>query len=126
MRFIITALLAMISVSVNAECWVVSNLKGQSQFGPEYKTKKDEVIGTYHVSINGNSAILLSVGDTYSSGLIYTPTSETSMIGTSTKGSLIETWAIMPDGRVFYTKTRSTDSHLNQLSSFIGDVIGKC
>lgn len=112
----------------NAQCWVVSNLKGQSQFSPEYKLQQDEAAGTYHISINGNTSSLTSVGDAYESGLTYSPVSSTSMVGEShgKSNSFIETWAITPDGKVLYTKTRGSSSHWSQLSSFIGDVIGKC
>lgn len=126
-KFSALSLLLMSSVS-NAQCWVVSNLKGQSQFSPEYKIQKDEAAGTYHISINGKIASLASVGGKYESGLTYSPVSSTSMVGVSDgqNNAFIETWAITPDGKAIYTKTRSNYSHWSQLSSFIGDVIGKC
>lgn len=126
-RILALSLLLMPSVS-NAQCWVVSNLKGQSQFSPEYTIQKDEAAGSYHISINGKTASLASVDGTYESGLTYSPVSSTSMVGVSNaQGSaFIETWAITPDGKVIYTKIRSNSSHWSQLSSFIGDVIGKC
>jgi hypothetical protein len=121
------SLLLLSSVS-NAQCWVVSNLKGQSQFSPEYKPQQDEAVGTYHLYIDGNTARLTSVGGTYESGLTYSPVSSTAMVGVSNgqSSAFIETWAITPDGKVLYTKTRARSSYWNQLSSFIGDVIGKC
>lgn len=128
MSKILALSLLLVSSIANAQCWVVSNLKGQSQFSPEYKIQKDEVVGIYHVTINGNTASLSSIGDVYKTGLIYFPVSSNSMVGASygDVSSFIETWAIMADGKVIYTKIRSNPSHLNQLSSFIGDVIGKC
>ncbi|MDE1493065.1 hypothetical protein [Xenorhabdus bovienii] len=128
MKKLIALFIALSPFAANAECWEVSNLKGQSQFSPEYKTQKDEATETYHISITGKTASLKSVGGAYESGLTYSPVSSTSMVGASHgQGSaFIEIWAITPDGKVLYTKTRSSPSHWSQLSSFIGDVIGKC
>lgn len=125
---IILGSLLLSSFCANAECWIVSNLIGQSQFSPEYKSKKDKAVGTYFISIDKGSASLSSANGAYNSGLNYFPTSPLSMMGVSSsdRGYFIETWAITPDKKAIYTKVRIIDGGHNQLSSFIGDVTGKC
>lgn len=128
MKYVIAVLLALSSVSASADCWVVSNLQGQSQFSPEYMLQKDKVPGVYHISIDDGKASLRLIGDKYDAGLSYFPSSSTSMIGTSYGDgrSLIETWTITGDKKVIYTKSRANISTMNQVSSFVGDVTGKC
>ncbi|EIT2340009.1 hypothetical protein L1O22_003172 [Salmonella enterica] len=109
-----------------AECWVVDNLKGQSQFSPDYVVQKDKAIGTYYVSISGSEASLSSADNAYHSGLQYTPLSTMSMIGRNEDSALTETWTITSGGKALYTKVRNNSAGMSQLSSFIGDVKGKC
>ncbi|TXE60096.1 hypothetical protein [Serratia nematodiphila] len=128
MKAIIATALMITSFSSLAECWVVSNLNGQTQFAPNYDIQIDKAEGVYHVSINGDKASLTSLNDTYHSGLSYSPTSSISMVG-ATYGngvSFVETWTITPDGKAIYTKVKSSHNSPSQLSSFIGDVTGKC
>ncbi|ECJ2264014.1 hypothetical protein FNH73_15485 [Salmonella enterica subsp. salamae] len=126
-NFILGGLL-LTSFGASAECWVVKNLTGQSQFSPEYKSQPDKAVGIYFVSINKNSATLSSANNIYDSGLNYFPTSPLSMIGvaSSGRGAFIETWAITTDKKAIYTKVRIIEGNYNQLSSFIGNVTGKC
>lgn len=127
-KLIVTFLLVIVSVSAKADCWVVSNLTGKSMFSPDYTYTDDKALGVYHISINGNKASVSLVGDTYNSEMSYNPVTPTSIIGVLywDKYSLIETWTITSDNRVIYTKVRSNPSMFNQMSSFIGDVVGKC
>jgi hypothetical protein len=128
MKRLVVGALMLASFGASAECWVVSNLKGQTQFGPEYRVQDDTAEGIYHLKINKKSASLDSVGGTYHSGLIYTPTSSISMIGISNgdSSSFVETWTIMPDNKVAYTKVRAIPGITTQISSFVGSIDGKC
>ncbi|HEO8934586.1 TPA: hypothetical protein QIF01_003378 [Serratia marcescens] len=128
MKLLLIAAFIFTPLCSQAECWIVGNLKGQSQFSPEYKPQKDEAPGVYHISISNGKASLTLVDDKYDAGLSYLPSSASSMIGTSHGDgrSLIETWTITGDKKVIYTKSRANISTMNQVSSFVGDVIGKC
>lgn len=126
MKLIIATVVALASFGASAECWVVGDMKGYTQFAPAYDTSEDVVVGVYHVNIDAERATLSADDGSYNSGLIYKPTSDSSMIGSSSNSALTETWAITPDGKVFYTKVRIPQSGANQLSSFIGNVLGKC
>ena len=126
MRYLIATLVAFSSMSASAECWVVDNLKGQSQFSPSYNVEKDKAEGIYHIKIESNAASLSSVGNMYHSGLNYHPLSPISMIGVAENAALTETWTITYNSKVLYTKVRVTQSGTSQISSFVGDVTGKC
>lgn len=126
MKELVILALILASFGAKAECWVVDNLKGQSQFSPDYVVQKDNAIGIYHVSITADKASLSSADNAYYSGLQYTPLSTTSMIGRNEDSALTETWTITTDGKALYTKIRNSSAGKSQLSSFIGDVKGKC
>ena len=124
-KLIIAAVVALASFGASAECWVVGDMKGYTQFAPTYDTSEDVVVGVYHVNIDAERATLSADDDSYNSGLIYKPTSDSSMIGSASDSALTETWAITQDGKVLYTKVRVSQSGANQISSFVGDVLGK-
>lgn len=131
MKIIIIAVLACTSMSVSAECWLVSNLKGHSAYNTDgYIFNRNGITnGNFQVEITKDEADLRLVGDTLSGGgLHYIPASPVSMVGFFTEGnkSTIETWAITDDNKVMYSKVMSNPEALNSTSSFVGDVIGKC
>lgn len=131
MKYIIVAVLACSSMSVNAECWVVSNLKGYSAYNTDsYSFNRNGITnGVFQVEITKDKADLRLVGDSLSGGgLQYIPATPVTMVGFFTEGnkSTVETWAITNDNKVMYSKIMSNPDALNSTTAFVGDVIGKC
>ncbi|WP_447885467.1 hypothetical protein [Serratia fonticola] len=131
MKYIIVAVLACSSMSVNAECWVVSNLKGYSAYNTDsyFFNRNGITNGVFQVEITKDKADLRLVGDSLSGGgLQYIPASPVTMVGFFTEGnkSTLETWAITNDNKVMYSKIMSNPDALNSTTAFVGDVIGKC
>ncbi|MFL4429634.1 hypothetical protein REF28_01330 [Serratia marcescens] len=126
-KLIITAIM-LTSFSSQADCWIVGDMKGQSQFAPDFLPQADEVAGKYRININGSEASVAGVDDVYNSGLTYKALSPISVLGTVYRdgSSFIETWTFAAGNKVIYTKAKANYSHLTQSSSFVGDVVGKC
>ncbi|HEK1094715.1 TPA: hypothetical protein SMQ47_003046 [Proteus mirabilis] len=131
MKKYLLALAAMIPMCANAQCWVVSNLKGYSAYESEkYKYIENGMSnGIFQVEINKDSGDVRLASDTFGGGgLEYTPISPSSMVGLYINGntSTIETWAITDKNKVLYSKVVNNHQLVTGTTSLIGDVLGNC
>ena len=115
----------------NAQCWVVTNLKGYTAMQPDgYAYGKDAITnGVFHVVIDGEKANLKGVGSSFvGSGLGYVPINSNTMVGAYSDAdrTTVETWAITKDNKVLYTKIVNSNYIFSSSKSMIGDVVGTC
>ncbi|EMH6402754.1 hypothetical protein RYG28_001137 [Providencia rettgeri] len=125
------ALVAVIPVYVNAQCWVVTNLNGYSAFEQsDYLYEKNGMAkSVFQININKDKADLKMVNNELGGGgLEYMPISTSSMIGFYVNGdtSTIETWSITDQNKVLYSKVVNNHKLVTGTTSLVGDVVGTC
>lgn len=125
------ALLSVIPVYVNAQCWVVTNLNGYSAFEQsDYLYERNGMAkSVFQIKINKDKAELKMVNNELGGGgLEYMPISASSMIGFYVAGdmSTIETWSITDQNKVLYSKVVNNHKLVTGTTSLVGDVVGTC
>jgi hypothetical protein len=123
--FVLTLLL--LSNSVFAECWVVSDLKGYAtNLADKYNFHTDRISGKkILVNIDGDNSSVS--GSEEISFVEVTPQFILGVYRGGVYKGTVETWGIDIERRkVYYTSSRSGFTIFDGAKVLVGDVIGKC
>ena len=112
--------------SASAECWVVSNLAGQSAKAFDgYRVTADGLSGkTFNVTFNGTASSIEP-----SNGMSCTQLASRLLVCTGGDGSSVtaEMWSLDTSlGKALYTQVRSGYGPLDGNTLFVGEVLRKC
>lgn len=128
LKMLFAGLALVASFSSAASCWTVVGVKGSSYSeGEGYKRIDDSYSGKFTIVIDGDNASVLYDG-LDAGGMVYRPMADNVVVGitTESKGYVMETWVIQPDGNVLMNKTISGTAGMDSTKAMVGAVVGRC
>lgn len=133
MKVYLLSLSLLATTGVNAECWIINDLKGYSAFSQDgYKFEANGIAeGEITIGIKSKNITVKQAGNSsFGEGMTYTLVNDNAFSGQSISlgMTIIENWIITNENKVLFSRAvlDTSTPDMTSTTALVGDVTGKC